>query len=168
MNRPPEKYVAVREERLLTFTSACFEKAGLDAGHAALIARLLVNSDLRGVRSHGTRQTDHYCLGFEEGHLNPAPSIRVVHETPTAVVLDGDGTLDLVSACEGETRTMFVHWGPADRSRLLDAGAWKTEPLGNSAGRFRWMFSLPLQVNNAGGIDIVAGGPLLVFTRVRD
>jgi LDH2 family malate/lactate/ureidoglycolate dehydrogenase len=93
MNRPPESYVVVREERLLAFTIACFEKAGLDAGHAALIARLLVNSDLRGVRSHGTRQTHYYCRGFEEGHLNPAPSIRVVHETPTAVVLDGDGTL---------------------------------------------------------------------------
>lgn len=93
MNRPPETFVRVREDRLLTFAAACFEKAGLDADHAALIARLLVNSDLRGVRSHGTRALDGYCAGLEQGALNPKPDIRVLHETPTSAVIDGDGTL---------------------------------------------------------------------------
>jgi hypothetical protein len=78
-------------------------------------------------------------------------------EDAVFVDLDADGVLDVVSACEGETRTVFVHWGPTDRSRLADAAAWKTEPLGDSAGRVRWMFSLPLQVDGAGGIDLVAG-----------
>ena len=93
MNRPPESYVLVQEERLLAFAAACFEKAGLDPDHAATISRFLVNSDLRGVRSHGTRAVNHYCKAFEDGRLNPKPQIRQVHETPTAVVLDGDGTL---------------------------------------------------------------------------
>jgi LDH2 family malate/lactate/ureidoglycolate dehydrogenase len=93
MNRPPDSYRLVSEERLLGFASACFERAGLDADHATLISRLLVNSDLRGVRSHGTRQLDHYCRAFEEGRTNPRPGVRVVHETPTVVVVDGDGTL---------------------------------------------------------------------------
>ena len=60
MNRPPETYILVREERLLAFVQACFEKASLEADHAALISRLLVNADLRGVRSPGT---------IEEGYL---------------------------------------------------------------------------------------------------
>ena len=94
MNRPPESYVLVQEERLLTFASTCFERVGLDADHAASISRLLVNSDLRGVRSHGTRTVNGYCQAFEAGRLNPQPQIRQVHETPTAVVLDGDGTLE--------------------------------------------------------------------------
>ncbi|GIV79723.1 Ldh family oxidoreductase [Litorilinea aerophila] len=93
MNRPPETFVLVSEERLLAFATACFEKVGLEPDHAALISRLLVNSDLRGVRSHGTRTVNHYCRAFEEGRLNPRPQIRQVHETPTAVVIDGDGTL---------------------------------------------------------------------------
>ena len=93
MNRPPEDFVLVNEERLLNFSTACFEKAGLTNEHAALISRLLVNSDLRGVRSHGTRTVNRYCRGFESGGLNPNPNIRVIHETPTAVVLDGNGTL---------------------------------------------------------------------------
>ncbi len=93
MNRPPETFVHVPEDRLLNFATACFEKAGLEHDHAALISRLLVNSDLRGVRSHGTRTVNGYCSGFESGHLNPRPNVQLLHETPTAVVLDGDGTL---------------------------------------------------------------------------
>ena len=93
MNRPPEAFVRVDEERLLNFSTACFEKAGLTYEHAVLISRLLVNSDLRGVRSHGTRTVNGYCASFENGSLNPRPNIRILHETPTAVVLDGNGTL---------------------------------------------------------------------------
>ena len=93
MNRPPEDFVLVDEERLLNFSTACFEKAGLTHEHAALISRLLVNSDLRGVRSHGTQTVNRYCRGFESGGLNPRPNIRIIHETPTTVVLDGNGTL---------------------------------------------------------------------------
>ena len=93
MNRPPEDFVLVNEERLLNFSITCFEKAGLTHEHATLISRLLVNSDLRGVRSHGTQTVNRYCRGFESGGLNPNPNIRVIHETPTAVVLDGNGTL---------------------------------------------------------------------------
>lgn len=93
MNRPPESFVLVHEERLLAFATACFERAGLTGDHAALLSRLLVNSDLRGVRSHGTRTVNHYCQAFEDGNCNPQPNPRVVHETPTAVVIDGDGTL---------------------------------------------------------------------------
>ncbi len=93
MNRPPENFVAVQEERLLAFAIACFEKAGLSNEHAAIISRLLVNSDLRGVRSHGTRTVNNYTRLFAEGKLNAQPDLRVVHETPTATVIDGDGTL---------------------------------------------------------------------------
>jgi LDH2 family malate/lactate/ureidoglycolate dehydrogenase len=93
MNRPPEKYLPVREERLLAFVQTCFEKVGLEAEHAALISRLLVNADLRGVRSHGSRNTHGYCSTFAQGHLNPRPQVRRVHENPTTAVLDGDGTL---------------------------------------------------------------------------
>src|SRR5688572_29077110 len=49
-------------------------------------------------------------------------------EDAVLVDLDGDGVLDVVSACEGETRSMFVHWAPADKGQLLDPTAWKTAP----------------------------------------
>lgn len=107
MNRPPESFVLVQENRLLTFATACFEKAGLDHDHAALISRLLVNSDLRGVRSHGTRAVNGYCRAIEQDKINPRPNVRQIHETPTAVVFDGDGTLGylpMVEATRGAIR----------------------------------------------------------------
>ncbi|MFH1571035.1 MAG: Ldh family oxidoreductase [Gemmatimonadota bacterium] len=92
-NAPPEEHVLVREDRLLAFATTCFERAGASRKHATVIARLLVDADLRGVRSHGTRNTRGYALAMEQGQVNPLPDIRVVHRTATAVVVDGDGAL---------------------------------------------------------------------------
>jgi len=96
MNLPPEEYVLVREERELEFIHRCFVESGMAPEHAAIISRLLTNSDLWGVRSHGIGWAPGYCRSIKEGKLNAKPDIRVVHETPTAVVVDGDGFLGYV------------------------------------------------------------------------
>jgi hypothetical protein len=113
--------------------------------------------------------------GWEEGgvtklYLHPGyenakelwPAVEVGKtpnvEDATPVDLDGDGTADVVSCCEGRTRTMFVHWGPKDRTKMLDAGSWQTEPLPESAERMMWMFCVPMQVDAKRGVDLVAGG----------
>jgi len=93
MNTPPEKFVRVTEDSLLAFSTGCFEEAGLDNTHAALISRYLVNSDLRGVRTHGTRAVNGYCKSFEAGSLNTRPNARIIQETATASIVDADGTL---------------------------------------------------------------------------
>ena len=77
-----------KKESLLSFVSSCFERVGLEAEHAAIVSRLLVNNDLRGVRSHGSRTVDMYCEGFERGAANPRPEVKVLHETPTSTVLE--------------------------------------------------------------------------------
>ena len=40
--------------------------------------------------------------------------------------LDQDGAADVISSCEGGTRTMFVHWAPKDAADYLDASQWQT------------------------------------------
>ncbi len=71
----------------------CFDKAGFSREDAEVTTRLLVDSDLRGVRSHGIRYAPSYCQGYIDGIYNPQPKIKVVNQTPTAVVIDGDGGL---------------------------------------------------------------------------
>ena len=93
MNQPPKSYVLVKEEALLSFSVCCFEQAGLPFDHAQLIARLLVNSDLRGVRSHGTRTVNGYCSAFENMSINPEPNLEIVSQSQASTVFDGDGTL---------------------------------------------------------------------------
>ena len=68
-------------------------KAGLRSDHAAQLAELLTNSDLRGVRSHGTRRLAGYCASLRQRQVNPDPELAVIEETDTAVLVGGDGGL---------------------------------------------------------------------------
>ena len=52
MNQPPKEFKRIPAEQLRSFGSACLQAAGMTDQHAAQLADLLTNSDLRGVRSH--------------------------------------------------------------------------------------------------------------------
>lgn len=93
MNLPPEEFVRIEAEALRSFVLACLQASGLMQAHAEQLADLLVNSDLRGVRSHGTRMLGGYTQSISQGHVNPEPDIKVLAETDTSVHIDGDGSL---------------------------------------------------------------------------
>ena len=93
MNRPPEEFTVIKETDLLIFATDCLKASNMPDDHAALLARCLVNSDLRGVRSHGTRSLGGYCRVLREGKANATPEIRVLKETDTVIHIDGDGSL---------------------------------------------------------------------------
>jgi hypothetical protein len=88
----------------------------------------------------------------------PAVTVGKVASPEDAVFvdLDGDGNIDVVSSCEGKTRSIFFHFAPP-RPNILDPKAWQTMPLPASATR-QWMFCLPMQVDGKLGIDLVCGG----------
>ncbi|HLF35710.1 MAG TPA: Ldh family oxidoreductase, partial [Cyclobacteriaceae bacterium] len=50
----------------------------------------------RGVDSHGVARLSGYLRLWEAGRANMAPDIRIVHETPTTALIDGDKGLGLV------------------------------------------------------------------------
>lgn len=89
----------------------------------------------------------------------PAVTVGEVGDPEDSVFvdLDADGNMDVVSSCEGDTRSIFVHWGPADRDKLLEPGAWTTEELPAASGAAKWMFALPAQVDGKHGTDLIAG-----------
>jgi len=112
--------------------------------------------------------------GWEEGNqirvaLQPAPeklrepwqtiTIGAVRSPEDAVFadLDGDGRLDVVSATEGRERKIFVHWAPAAPGDITDESAWTTIPFPSSIGEQWWMYTLPLDVDKDGHIDLVIG-----------
>ncbi len=90
----------------------------------------------------------------------PAVTVGEVGDPEDAffVDLDGDGWLDIVSSCEGDTRSIFVHWAPSDPSRLLVASEWMTQELPAASGLARWMYAFAMQVDGRAGLDLVAGG----------
>ncbi len=88
----------IQSSWLKEFTQQVFEAMGCPAGEAEAAAECLNQADLRGVDSHGVARLSGYVRLWEKKRLNAAPAMRVVHETPSTAVLDGDLGLGLVTA----------------------------------------------------------------------
>ena len=112
--------------------------------------------------------------GWEEGgrirvYLNPGPkkakaewpavTVGQVYSPEDAVFadVDGDGSVDVVSSCEGRERTVFIHWAPPKKDQYLNPTAWQTEAIPVSEKQQSWMFCLPLQMDGKNGVDLIAG-----------
>jgi L-2-hydroxycarboxylate dehydrogenase (NAD+) len=87
-----------RYKDLVLFCEALFIKAGATGADAKIAARALVAADLRGIDSHGVARLSGYLRLQEAGRANLKPDIRVIHETPSTAVIDGDAGLGLVVA----------------------------------------------------------------------
>ncbi|MGY6744423.1 MAG: Ldh family oxidoreductase [Cecembia sp.] len=84
--------------QLFEFTKSILLKIGCPENEATLAADVLLSADLRGVDSHGVARLSGYVRLWEKGRINSNPHIRVVHETPSTAVVDGDSGLGLVVA----------------------------------------------------------------------
>ncbi len=84
--------------QLSQFAVAIFNKMGCSEKEASLAAEVLLSADLRGIDSHGVARLSGYVRLWEAKRINSKPNIRVVHETPSTAVVDGDGGLGLVIA----------------------------------------------------------------------
>ncbi len=78
-------------DRLRQFATEVLRQVHVPDRDAALIARYLVEVDLRGVMTHGTRQLRRYVSEFREGRVNPQPEIVQIMDAPSMAIFDGDG-----------------------------------------------------------------------------
>jgi L-2-hydroxycarboxylate dehydrogenase (NAD+) len=85
-------------QQLFNFTKAVFEKIGCSESDADIATRALLAADLRGIDSHGVARLSGYIRLSEAKRINAAPAIKVIHETPSTAVVDGDRGLGLVVA----------------------------------------------------------------------
>lgn len=86
------------ESHLRTFAINVFKKMQCSDEDANLAADVLLQADLRGVDSHGVARLSGYVRLWEARRINAKPSIKIVHETPSTAVVDGDKGLGLVVA----------------------------------------------------------------------
>jgi L-2-hydroxycarboxylate dehydrogenase (NAD+) len=85
-------------DKVWEFTNEIFLKIGCSLDDAKLAADVLVSADLRGIDSHGVARLIGYIRLWDAERINPTPSIKIVHETPSTAVVDGDAGLGLVVA----------------------------------------------------------------------
>lgn len=81
------------------FMIAVFEKMGVPTEDARLCADVLLESDRRGIESHGcNRFKPIYIDRIKSGILNPVTKIDILKETPTTAVLDANDGMGMVAS----------------------------------------------------------------------
>jgi len=85
-------------QQLFDFSKKIFQKIGCSPEHADKAAKTLLSADLRGIDSHGIARLSGYVRLWEVKRVNTQPDIKIIHETPSTAVVDGDGGLGLVVA----------------------------------------------------------------------
>lgn len=85
-------------DSLKAFALSVFAKIGCPADQADLATEVLLRADLRGIDSHGIARLTGYVRLWEKKRVNSNPVVKIVHESPSTAVVDGDGGLGLVVA----------------------------------------------------------------------
>lgn len=83
---------------LFQFTKNIFLAIGCSEEHATTATTALLAADVRGIDSHGVARLSGYVRLWEAKRINATPNIRIIHETPSTAVIDGDAGLGLVVA----------------------------------------------------------------------
>lgn len=163
---------------LSTFVACCWAFASVSAGDGVW-RRHTIDRSSRG--ADGVKVADlnqdglqDVVTGWEEGGVTrvcfhpgvescrkPWPAVTVGStasvEDATLVDLDGDGYHDVVSACEGRVRSLFVHWAPRSIDQLSETGKWRQDRWPAANGVTSWMFSAAAQIDGKHGADVLVG-----------
>ncbi|HEV7783174.1 MAG TPA: Ldh family oxidoreductase [Chitinophagaceae bacterium] len=85
-------------QQLFDFSSSVFRKMGCSDEHASTASKALLSADVRGIDSHGVARLSGYTRLWEVKRVNATPAVKIIHETPSTAVVDGDSGLGLVVA----------------------------------------------------------------------
>ena len=103
-----ERRVAAGDlERLVT---ALFERCGMSAADAALVAETLVWADLRAIHSHGVLRVPEYVDRLRRRRVDPQGRPRVVRDSAAALVIDGGNSM-------GQVGSVFAMRAAIERAR---------------------------------------------------
>ncbi len=83
---------------LFSFSKNIFLHMGCSDEHAEIASTTLLSADLRGIDSHGIARLTGYVRLWEVKRVNATPDVKVIHETPSTAVINGDSGLGLVVA----------------------------------------------------------------------
>ena len=103
-------------EYLENFTRQVFKKMGCSSEDADAAADVFLAAELRGLSSHGMIRIKDYFQLWQAGRINVKPNIRIVHESPSTAVVDGDGAIGMIAA----VRSMEI--AIENRRKLVQAG----------------------------------------------
>ncbi|MDP3061629.1 MAG: Ldh family oxidoreductase, partial [Chloroflexota bacterium] len=145
-----QKVTRVPSRALDDFTRKVLEKGGLSREHAAIVADNLGQANLRGVDTHGVGLLSNYYRRLVSGGINPEPNVRVVKESPAALLVDGD-------AGPGQVATHFAMRKAIEKARASGVG-WAQVMNSNHHGALAY-FSLMAAEEDMIGITVTGAFP---------
>ena len=72
-------------------------KMGCPSNDADVIADVVLKGELRAISSHGLLRIKTYYDLWKKGRINSTPDMKIVHETPSTAVVDGDKAFGMVA-----------------------------------------------------------------------
>ncbi|MEW6082559.1 MAG: Ldh family oxidoreductase [Bacillota bacterium] len=101
METETKDYVRIPAPELKKTVAELLEQYDVPPAHAGIVSDVLVSADLRGVESHGIgRLYSYYISRFEQGYMNPRPSLLISRNFGATFNLDGDNGLGHVACHE--------------------------------------------------------------------
>jgi len=80
----------VKADELKRLCSSTLQKVGVPQGEAEIVSDNLIKANLRGVDSHGIFFLPRLVTKVLNGTIKPGAEIRVLNETPSAALIDGE------------------------------------------------------------------------------
>ncbi|MDA1018385.1 MAG: Ldh family oxidoreductase [Planctomycetota bacterium] len=99
--RDPSQEVVIPVESLRETVTKLLVKKGMFAAEAKMGASRLIEADLRGIYSHGSRAVGRYIEAMDLGQIDPRAQMIVERETAAIAVMDGGMGLGQVAATKG-------------------------------------------------------------------
>jgi len=87
-------------EYLEQFTRNVFEKMGCSPEDAKMATDVFIAAELRGYSSHGMIRIKDYFQLWQAKRINVNPNVKIVHESPSTAVVDGDGAIGMIAAAK--------------------------------------------------------------------
>ena len=158
-----EQEIIVQADDLKNFASALYQKVGVLEEYANAVANMEVETDLRGVYSHGTRAMSRYVHGIRSEKLKARPDIKIIKEGPSSALLDGDRGLGYLAGM----KAMNLAINKAKETGIAAVGVRNSEHFGAAACYSMMALEhgmIGFATTNTGGVTLVAPGGITPAT----
>jgi L-2-hydroxycarboxylate dehydrogenase (NAD+) len=140
---------------LYNFTKAVFMKMGCAEKDAKVIAEIFLAAEIRDHSSHGMIRIKDYHQLWKAGRINVNPLVRIVHESPSTAVIDGDNAIGMVAA----KKSMEI---AIEKARIAGTG-WVATRNSNHFG-IAGFYSMMALKHDMVGICLTNANPLVAPT----
>ena len=103
--------VRIPVSTLQNFICDTFTKLGVPENEAQICSEVVIESDLRGIESHGIGRLKYYYDRIKSGQHNTTTQFEIVRESPTTAVIDGHHGMGMITA----TRSMQLAIDKAEK-----------------------------------------------------